>query len=668
MLHSRFLSTGKKTWLSIASAAAMMVLITGSFTGIFKSATAAGTGSGLRAEYFSGYGFDSSRFVRTDSSVNFDWRFGSPDSSLSSDGFSVRWTGQVEPMFSEAYTFYTVADDGVRLSVNGQKIIDNWTDHAWVENSGIIPLVGGQKYNLTMEYYEKTGSAVAKIAWSSPSQAKEFIPQSQLYPAVGSAIVNAPIASAAQPSQPAQQPSPAPSNGSGLRGEYFSDVNFQAMKLSRTDSTVSFDWGGNAPEGNLAPDNFSVRWTGQVMPKFSEAYTFRTVSDDGVRLWVNGQSLINNWSDHSRKEDFGTVNLTAGQKYDIKMEYYERSGGAVAQLLWSSPSQQREVIPFSQLFPSASASVPVTSPALPYPSPANPTVSTGNPFAGAKLYVNPYNDPKRWADANRSSRPSDAALMDKIAKQSESVWLGDWNPNPQQDANNFTNNIVAQGALPVFVLYNVPLRDCGSYSAGGAQSPDAYRAWVRGVAAGIGDRKAAVILEPDGLSNIDCMSQADQTTRVSLIREAVQILNAAGNISVYIDAGNPNWIPADVMANRLKAAGIDQARGFALSISNFITDSVNVEYGTRISQLTGGKHFVAERSRNGLGPTPDFQWCNPSGRALGLPPTTNTGNSLVDAFLWVKGPGGSDGQCNGGPAAGVFWPDYALGLAQRASW
>jgi Cellobiohydrolase A (1,4-beta-cellobiosidase A) len=95
--------------------------------------------------------------------------------------------------------------------------------------------------------------------------------------------------------------------------------------------------------------------------------------------------------------------------------------------------------------------------------------------------------------------------------------------------------------------------------------------------------------------------------------------------------------------------------------------SDNITYGTAISSSVGGKHFVIDTSRNGLGATADSQWCNPDGRALGTAATTTTGNSLVDAFLWLKRPGESDGTCNGGPNAGGWWADYALGLAQRSA-
>jgi hypothetical protein len=97
-------------------------------------------------------------------------------------------------------------------------------------------------------------------------------------------------------------------------------------------------------------NNFSVRWTGQVQPRSSGNYTFTTVSDDGVRMWVNGNQIINNWQDQAPTESSGTVTLEAGKKYDIRVEYYQGAGGAVMQLFWHGPGQSREVIPQSQLY------------------------------------------------------------------------------------------------------------------------------------------------------------------------------------------------------------------------------------------------------------------------------------------------------------------------------
>lgn len=154
--------------------------------------TAPGTGTGLQGDYYDNMDFTVPRVTRTDATVNFDWGTGSPDPSIGVDTFSARWTGQVETPFSQTYTFYTVSDDGVRLWVNGQLIIDNWTDHAPTENAGTITLTGGQRYNIQMDFYENGGGALAQLSWSSPSIAKEIIPQSQLYPSSGTPTPPAP--------------------------------------------------------------------------------------------------------------------------------------------------------------------------------------------------------------------------------------------------------------------------------------------------------------------------------------------------------------------------------------------------------------------------------------------------------------------------------------------
>jgi endoglucanase len=154
--------------------------------------------------------------------------------------------------------------------------------------------------------------------------------------------------------------------GTGLNGEYYDNMDFTNLKVTRTDANVNFNWGTGSPASSMGIDTFSVRWTGQVQPIYSQTYTFYTTSDDGVRLWVNGAQVINNWTDHAPTENSGTIALTAGQKYDIKMEYYESGGGAVAQLAWSSPNQSKQNIPQSQLYPSTGGTTPTPSkPAAP---------------------------------------------------------------------------------------------------------------------------------------------------------------------------------------------------------------------------------------------------------------------------------------------------------------
>jgi endoglucanase len=255
--------------------------------------------------------------------------------------------------------------------------------------------------------------------------------------------------------------------------------------------------------------------------------------------------------------------------------------------------------------------------------------------------------------------------MDRIAEQPVAKWLGGWNVDIGSDVADAVSRITGSRALPVFVAYNIPGRDCGQYSAGGANGSNAYRSWIRDFANGLGNRRAVVILEPDALAGMSCLSPPLQQERLNLIHDAVRVLKAHG-AAVYIDAGHARWVAPPEIANRLNRAGIAEADGFSLNISNFLANSVNIAYGTEVSKRVGGKHFIIDTSRNGQGATSAGNWCNPTGQRVGASPTTHTGNPLVDAFLWVKTPGESDGTCGGGPPAGRWWAEYALGLAGGA--
>lgn len=147
----------------------------------FETDVQIGTGQGLRGEYFDNADFTNLRLVRIDPTINYDWGTGSPEPDIAPDTFSVRWTGQVQPLYGEEYTFYTVTNDGVRLTINNQVVIDNLVNQATTESSGTIALEAGQKYDIVLEYFENTQEAEASLAWSSLSQNREIIPQSQLY-------------------------------------------------------------------------------------------------------------------------------------------------------------------------------------------------------------------------------------------------------------------------------------------------------------------------------------------------------------------------------------------------------------------------------------------------------------------------------------------------------
>ncbi|WP_245238834.1 glycoside hydrolase family 6 protein [Streptomyces sp. MZ04] len=286
------------------------------------------------------------------------------------------------------------------------------------------------------------------------------------------------------------------------------------------------------------------------------------------------------------------------------------------------------------------------------------------------FWVEPDSSAARQAAAwRRGGYFAQAWLMDRIAGRAQAVWLHDKSPGPRIRA--VAEAAAWTGRTPVFVAYFIPHRDCGEYSRGGAAGAAEYRRWIEEVAAAIGDRAAYVVVEPDAVAQeVAGCARADAGERYALLAHAVERLKARPNAKVYLDAGNAGWIPDERrLVTPLRQAGIAKADGFALNVSNYHTNAVSSAYGHRLATRVGGaKHFVVDSSRNGNGPyTGDAKaWCNPPGRALGTPPTTRTGDPALDAYLWIKRPGESDGTCRGGPRAGQWWPQYALGLASRA--
>jgi endoglucanase len=283
--------------------------------------------------------------------------------------------------------------------------------------------------------------------------------------------------------------------------------------------------------------------------------------------------------------------------------------------------------------------------------------------AGRRLYVEPDGNARRQAELWRASRPLDAAAMDRLAAQPQAVWFAEWSGDITAAVDRLVDAATAAAAVPVLVAYNIPGRDCGSHSAGGSASAEAYRTWIRGFAEGIGDRDAVVVLEPDALALSGCLTEGDRQSRLDLLRDAVGVLAARSAATVYLDAGHSRWHQAADMAALLTRAGVARARGFALNVANFGATADELAYGRAIAAALD-KHFVVDTSRNGLGP--GSTWCNPPGRAVGDAPTSATGDPAADAFLWIKRPGESDGSCNGGPPAGQWWAEEALGLVQRS--
>lgn len=325
-------------------------------------------------------------------------------------------------------------------------------------------------------------------------------------------------------------------------------------------------------------------------------------------------------------------------------------------------------------------SPPPPSPVLSQPAPASVAVAAPSSALGeitgeikkeksvpsSALYAPLRPEVEKAITELRNLRPQAAKQLEKIASKPVALWFGGWNANLQKEIKAAATEAGKLGTLPVMVAYNIPQRDCGNYSAGGAEGYEKYKEWIKQFSAGLNNLRAMVILEPDALSLTDCLDEKGKAARMDLLKYAVGILKENPGVSVYLDAGHPGWIAPDETAKRLTQAGVGRADGFSLNVSNFVGTEENIRYGQNISEKLGGAHFVIDTGRSGSGT--DGQWCNPQGRSLGKNPTLNTGEKNVDAFLWVKPPGESDGNCNGGPSAGTFWADYALGLAQRSNY
>jgi hypothetical protein len=149
--------------------------------------------------------------------------------------------------------------------------------------------------------------------------------------------------------------------GTGLRGDYYTGQNFEEYVLTRTDPVIDFGWSDTAPDPALPNNSFSVRWTGDVSAQFTETYSFYTITDDGIRVWVNGKLIIDNWTLHGDTEDTGTIDLVAGHSYSIVLEYFENTSGATARLGWQSPHTTKQIIPTYLLWPPVKARNPKPS-------------------------------------------------------------------------------------------------------------------------------------------------------------------------------------------------------------------------------------------------------------------------------------------------------------------
>ncbi|MFK4087563.1 glycoside hydrolase family 6 protein [Kribbella sp. NPDC020789] len=284
--------------------------------------------------------------------------------------------------------------------------------------------------------------------------------------------------------------------------------------------------------------------------------------------------------------------------------------------------------------------------------------------ATSPFYVDPGSSAAKWVAAN----PGDSRtpmIRDRIAATPQGKWFTTTNTGTVRgEVDAYVGAAAAAGKVPILVVYNIPNRDCGGASSGGAPSHDAYRAWIDQVAAGVAGRPAAIVLEPDVLPIMTSCQSADQQnqTKASMAYAGKKLKSGSAQTKVYFDIGHSAWLtPADAAA-RLRAADIsNSADGISTNVSNYRSTADEVNFAKAVLNAVGDSRLraVIDTSRNGNGPL-GSEWCDPAGRAIGTPSTDQTGDGQVAAFLWVKPPGESDGCI---APAGQFVPQRAYDLA-----
>jgi endoglucanase len=280
------------------------------------------------------------------------------------------------------------------------------------------------------------------------------------------------------------------------------------------------------------------------------------------------------------------------------------------------------------------------------------------------FYADPDFHPTRWV----AEHPDDVrapAIRSALAGRAGAAWFGGWSGDIRSAVDRYVSSAAARGQVPVLVAYNVPGRDCGGESGGGASTTAGYRRWITDFAAGVAGRPSIIIVEPDAVAHVDCLTEAQRTVRFASIAYAVDAFG--GQAWTYVDGGNAHWVDADTMAARLVRAGVSRARGFAVNVSNFFTTAESTGYADAVNARLAARGqtarpYVVDTSRNGNGGVPG-QWCNPVGAKLGV--TSRPHGSGAEFLLWIKVPGDSDGACPGRVGdvpAGTFSPDLASWL------
>lgn len=289
-------------------------------------------GTGLAGLYYNGEHFEQQAFSRLDPTINFDWGRGSPKTGpVNSDHFSVKWTGEIEAQRTDFYQFSSRVDDRIKLTIDGHAVLDTTGMRAGKINHALpILLEQGRRYSLALEYTEYTQTANINLQWSGSDGKRTIVPREALYATLVPKL-----------------------QGTGLLGEYFDGENFETLKAQHPAEAINFDWRERAPDPAVHADHFSARWTGWIEAPESGTYTIVARVDDGIRLWIDEEKLMDEWRRVSNymEEYTAEKRFEAGQRYPIRVEYFEFDSPAGIQLFWQRKGSAREIISKKHLYP-----------------------------------------------------------------------------------------------------------------------------------------------------------------------------------------------------------------------------------------------------------------------------------------------------------------------------
>jgi len=306
-------------------------------------------GHGLRGEYFVGRNLHRVLLTRNDACIDFNWNEVLPHPALAPVGrqFSVRWTAQLRPDFTEKYTIISNSDDGVRVYLGGHLIIDHWSDQSGADLKAEVLLEKDRKYDLRVEYYNGQDDAYTTLSWQSTSVPRQVIPSENLYlppatarPASTQTIrLQNPSTDGGPPFERVFQ-----SARVGLKAEYFADRELNSLNFIRFDPTIDIQFHpDNPPDPVMSPEG-SIRWTGMLEPRYTEDYRFHIEVRRRVRLWVDNKLIIDEWKGEGAEYTSDPIALVAGKKVPFKVEYTSPNGFMLCRVRWSSKSQGRDTI------------------------------------------------------------------------------------------------------------------------------------------------------------------------------------------------------------------------------------------------------------------------------------------------------------------------------------